>query len=397
MNLKTNEEKKMTRRAFIMKSGAAFFVISAAGLTWRAIDQGVFRTGKGPAYEPWDISNDNVQKGTLALVNDAILASNPHNTQPWLFKVTDTFIEIYADESRNIGAIDPLRREMFIGLGCAIENLMISAGVHGYQPRLLYKPNRLEPLCIARIDLEQSSEYDSRYIRPFLLDIHTVENMILERPISKTIFTEVENILVDEENVRLSWFSSTEEKQMIGDLIVKATEAIINDEEMSTATNNWYNGNWKDIQKERDGVTLDAQGGSFLIRAIGKLLPPLSHEKNNQFWLSSTKDIHTATAAAYGLISVKDSSDNEQRARAGRAWQRIHLYGTNLGLGLHPLNQLNEMADREKSLNVTGHFGGELKKITGDPSWNGLFIFRIGYPLKETNLSPRRSINEVIL
>ena len=36
------------------------------------------------------------------------------------------------------------------------------------------------------------------------------------------------------------------------------------------------------------------------------------------------------------------------------------------GLGLHPLNQLNEMADREKSLNVTGHFGGELKKITGD-------------------------------
>ena len=184
---------------------------------------------------------------------------------------------------------------------------------------------------------------------------------------------------------------------MIGDLIVKATEAIINEEEMSAATNNWYNGNWKDIQKERDGVTLDAQGGSFLIRAIGKLLPPLSHEKNNQFWLSSTKDIHTATAAAYGLISVKDSSDNEQRARARRAWQRIHLYGTSLGLGLHPLNQLNEYGRPEKSLNVTGHFGGELKKITGEPSWNGLFIYRIGYPLKETHLSPRRSINEVIL
>ena len=166
---------------------------------------------------------------------------------------------------------------------------------------------------------------------------------------------------------------------------------------MSADTNKWYKENWKDIQKERDGVTLDAQGGSFLIRAIGKLLPPLSHEKNNQFWLSSTKDIHTATAAAYGLISVKDSSDNEQRARAGRAWQRIHLYGASLGLGLQPLNQLNEMADREKSLNVTEHFGGELKKITGDPSWNGLFIFRMGYPLKETHLSPRRSINEVIL
>ena len=391
------EYKKMTRRAFIKKSGAAFLVVSLAGLTWRAIDQGVFSTGKGPAYEPWNISKENLKTGTLALLNDAILASNPHNTQPWLFKVTDTFIEIYADESRNLGAFDPLRREMFIGLGCAIENLMLSAYVHGYQPRLLYKPNILEPYCIARIDLEQGRKYESPLYKSIPLRHTHRGEYDTKRLISKTIFTEVENLILDEKKVRISWFSSTEEKQMIGDLIVKATEAIIADEEMSADTNKWFKENWKDIQKERDGVTMDAQGGSFLLRAIGKVLPPLSHEKNNQFWLSSTKEIHTATAAAYGLISVKDSSDNEQRARAGRAWQKIHLYGASLGLGLQPLNQLNEMADREKSLNVTEYFGGELKKITGDPSWNGLFIFRIGYPLKETHVSPRRSISEVIL
>ena len=32
MNLKMNEDKKMTRRAFMKKSGAAFFVISSAGI-----------------------------------------------------------------------------------------------------------------------------------------------------------------------------------------------------------------------------------------------------------------------------------------------------------------------------------------------------------------------------
>jgi hypothetical protein len=99
---------------------------------------------------------------------------------------------------------------------------------------------------------------------------------------------------------------------------------------------------------------------------------------------------------AYGLISVKNSSDNEQRARAGRAWQRIHLYGTSLGLGMQPLSQLNEMVDREKSLHAPEHFSAELKKITG-PSWDGLFIFRLGYPLKKTHESPRRSISEVII
>ena len=49
--------------------------------------------------------------------------------------------------------------------------------------------------------------------------------------------------------VRISWFSSIEEKQKIGDLIVKATEAIIADEEMSAASNKWSKGNWEGSTK----------------------------------------------------------------------------------------------------------------------------------------------------
>lgn len=391
------EAEKMNRRTFLKKAGATFLVVSWAGISWRAIDQGVFSTGKGPAYEPWDISKDNLKTGPLALVNDAILASNPHNTQPWLFKVTDSYIEIYADESRNLGTIDPLRREMFVGLGCAIENLMLSANAHGYHPRLIYKPHTLEPYCIARIELEQGRKYTSPLYKAIPIRHTHRGEYDVDQSISKTIFTDIETLVVDENKVRISWFTSPEEKQTIGNLIVKATEAIIADEEMSADTNKWYRENWQNLQQERDGITLDAQGGSFLIRALGKILPPLSHERNDQFWLSATKDVHTATAAAYGFISIKDASDNEQRARAGRAWQRIHLYGASLGLGMQPLNQLNEMVDREISVKAPEHFGAELKKITGDPLWEGLFIFRLGYPLKEALLSPRRSISDIIL
>lgn len=46
------------------------------------------------------------------------LASNPHNSQPWLFRMTDTEIDLFADPSWQIGIIDPFRREMYIGLGC---------------------------------------------------------------------------------------------------------------------------------------------------------------------------------------------------------------------------------------------------------------------------------------
>lgn len=386
----------MTRRSFLKKSGATVLIVSWAGLTWRAIDQGVFSTGKGVAYEPWNVNSAELE-GPVSLVPDAILASNPHNTQPWLFKVTNSSIELYADETRNLGTIDPLRREMFIGLGCAIENLMISARAKGYDPRLTYKSSPLEPSCIARIELDKSPIvkcplYDYIPLR------HTHRGAYdTTRRIPNATLTNIENLIIDENKVRLTWMTNTEEKQTVSDLTIKATEAIIADEKMSADSNKWFKEDWGDIQAERDGITLDAQGGSIFIRTLGKLLPPLSHEQNNDFWLSSTKDTQTATASVYGLISVRDPSDNEQRARAGRAWQRIHLHGTSIGLGMQPLCQLHEMADHEKSNGVNKIFSEGLKKLTGDPSWNGILTFRCGFPLKDTHKSPRRSVEDVLV
>ena len=46
----------------------------------------------------------------LALVRAAILAASPRNTQPWLFKITDSSIELHIDTQRNVGALDPYLR-----------------------------------------------------------------------------------------------------------------------------------------------------------------------------------------------------------------------------------------------------------------------------------------------
>jgi hypothetical protein len=60
------------------------------GGVWRAYHQGVFRVGEGPAYEPWKDWRNHSSEGALTLVRAAILAASPHNTQPWLFKVTNS-------------------------------------------------------------------------------------------------------------------------------------------------------------------------------------------------------------------------------------------------------------------------------------------------------------------
>jgi hypothetical protein len=118
-------------------------VVVVGGGVWRAYDQGVFSVGEGPAYEPWKNWRNTAPDAPLALVRAAILAASPHNTQPWLFKVTNSSIELHIDTQRNVGALDPYLREEHIGMGCALENLMLAARADGYAATPTLQPGKL--------------------------------------------------------------------------------------------------------------------------------------------------------------------------------------------------------------------------------------------------------------
>ncbi|MGG3800647.1 Acg family FMN-binding oxidoreductase [Metabacillus fastidiosus] len=389
--------EKISRRSFIKRTSAAIFVLAAGGTMWRAFDQGVFSTGKGEAYKPWSTEAVSWAAGPLLLVHYAILASNPHNTQPWLFKITDSYIDLFADEERNLGTIDPLRREMFIGIGCALENLTLAAQANGYIPRIDYFPSNQDNTYVARVHLDRGEKKISSLFE-IIKKRHTHRGAYdTAKVISPNLLTELQKLSLDEKNVNIKWFTSNSEKQSVGEAILSATKAITEDEEMSTDSHKWFRNNWDEIQEKKDGLTLDAQGASSWIRAMGKILPTLSRKQSDDFWLKSTKEIYIKTAAAYGLLSVQNAEDRQQRVRLGRVWQRLHLHGTSKGLAMHPLNQINEMADRETQLNSKRHFRNKLKELVGHSDWNGLFIFRLGYPLEEVHISPRREIKNILI
>ena len=60
---------------------------------------------------------------------------------------------IFADRQRSLGTIDPFEREMYTGLGCAVENLLQAAPAHGYRAALTLMPTPRQPVHAARIDL----------------------------------------------------------------------------------------------------------------------------------------------------------------------------------------------------------------------------------------------------
>jgi len=64
---------------------------------------------------------------------------------------------------------------------------------------------------------------------------------------------------------------------------------------------------------------------------------------------------------------------------------------------MHPLNQLPERADRERSQGIAPKFGTVLNQVVGNSSWQALMPFRLGYPTVAALASPRRALSEVLV
>jgi hypothetical protein len=386
----------MVNRRKILKIAGATVVVAGAALAWRAYDRGVFSAGKGAAYEPWRSWGSGQPGDPLRLVHAAVLAANPHNSQPWLFKVGDAGIDLFADTRRSIGAIDPYLREMYLGLGCGLENLLLAAAHDGYQAGATLMPDPANPAYAASIRLS-AGEKGSSDLYDAIPNRHTNRAAYdTARAVTPEHMAQLAALGADLD-ARAVWFSTPEERKHVGELIVAATEAIIADEQQSIDSAKWFRWGWDEVQQHRDGLTLDAQALPPLIDFAAKVLPPMSREAADAGWLKSTREQHVPMTAAFGLIAVAGSGDHAAHLRGGRFWQRMHLKATAMGLAAHPLNQLPERADREKQLGIEPRFGKAVSELLGDPNLHLLMPFRIGYPTVAAESSPRRDLKSVLL
>ena len=367
------------------------------GVVWRAAHQGVFSEGNGPAYEPWRDWRVDGEPGPLRLVRAAILGASPHNTQPWLFRVTDTSIDVWADTRRHIGAIDPYLREMYVGVGCALENLMIAAAHEGYAAVPILMPDAADRAHAAHISLTRTAPAAAPLHEAIPRRRTNRGPYDTARSVPSDVLRMMAEMAPDLPDVRVLWFDSGPDRKRIGDLIVSATEAIIADRQQSEDSARWFRATWQDLDRHRDGITLDAQGLPPVINTLAKMLPAASSERADAAWLEATRDCHVATAAAFGVLAVPDSRDSRMRLRGGRTWQRMHLWATTRGMAMQPLNQLAERADRERQLALTPVYTSALAGLIGGSGLEALMPFRIGYPTRDGGLSPRRNLEAVLV
>jgi hypothetical protein len=386
------------RRGFLV--GAAS-VAALAALGYRSWDRGVWTAGRGDPYAAWaEWRAENVD-GLKRPLRAAILAANPHNTQPWLFGLGAGSINVFADRARNLGAFDPFRREMHLGVGAAIENLVLASRAFGMAADVTPVDGTLAlspddtPASAAQIAFAPTAPSRGALFNAIPLRRTNRGPYRADQPLGGERLERLAQVSASSV-VRVDFIDDAHARAELGAIIVEATERIVCDPQMSADSARWFRTGRRDVDAHRDGVTVDTSGVSPLMAAISKLLPDLDAKSADRYWLAMTRDTHVATASVFGVILVRNRLDMRSTIEAGRTWQRLHLAATAQGVAAQPLNQPVEWMDRTAMIGRTDDFKSAIARLASALDWEPTFVFRLGIPERGAGHSPRRPLEDVL-
>jgi hypothetical protein len=200
----------------------------------------------------------------------------------------------------------------------------------------------------------------------------------------------------NEADAKIFLFTAEADRKKLVEIIIRANDEIYSDPEVERGSGRWVRMDWSDVQKYRDGLTIDAFGQPPIATVAFKMM-----SSRMRRWIVSRgpKDGYSKLmlrAPLIGIITVRDRYDQEHCLRAGRIWQRAHLLATARGLAGRPCNEAVEMIDYEKALGKPALRAGLLSEILGGAAWQPTFVFYMGYPTLTARASPRRPIEQLV-
>ncbi|WP_336162229.1 Acg family FMN-binding oxidoreductase [Amycolatopsis sp. VC5-11] len=297
----------------------------------------------------------------------ATLAPSTHNTQPWLFSVRPTGIEVHADPDRALSVADPDRRELLLSCGAALFNLRAAIHATGVQPATSYFPRRGNPDLLALVRPRAVAATDRK--------LDSLAEAIPLRHTNRTPFTAKTvpagalGVLRHAAEVEHAWLPRLDEDQLAGlkELIRESHRLQTEDPAFRSEWQRWT-GRGRD---RRDGVPF-AAGGAVTA--------------DDTWVLRDYGGGSRAPGAAPLVVVVGTFADQAiDRLRAGQAMQRVLLTATALGIDASFISQPVEVPA----------IRARLRDLLGGGLWPQI-VLRLGYgaPVPRT---PRRALEDVLV
>ena len=272
----------------------------------------------------WDVDDDDYpadasfDERVRFCLRYAILAPSSHNSQPWRFRIEGRAVHVAADESRWLRAADPEKRELFVSLGCAVENLVVAAERFGFDPVVSSPDGEADRVVTVTMDGGAPSR---RPAAPFdeLTARHTSHERFDGEPLAAAARERIV-AAVDGDRVTIHLVEG-EAKHAVGELQAEADRL-----QMAERAYREELGHW---------IGLGALGHSWLLARVGEAV--VSHLDIGDREAAKNSTL-VESAPVLGVLTT-DADDPAARVETGRAFERVALRASAAGVAVHPMSQ----------------------------------------------------------
>lgn len=310
------------------------------------------------------------------LVAQAVKAPSGHNTQPWKFRQNESAVEIYPDFDRRLPVVDPDDRELFVSLGCAVENLCLAAQTKGYKSAVSVGDKGVITVSLAEeAGVKPSPLFNQIDARQTNRSVYNGEEIALD------VLKKLQSIR-SEKGISVHYYArQTKQFNDIEQYVLQGNTRQMQNEAFKAELKSWMRFNKKHQDQTLDGLSYAVFGAPNVPRWMAEPIMSMAINAKTQNKADREK---IASASHLVLFTTRENSRREW-VSLGRTLQRFLLTTTELGIVHAYLNQPNEEVEIASEMTRTLGLDGEYPTI----------LLRIGYG-KQQAYSKRRPIGDVI-
>ena len=286
----------------------------------------------------------------------ASLAPSGHNAQPWLVRVLEpNRLLIGTTRDRWLPAVDPVNRELFLSLGCFLENLIVTARHRGLD--LDYRtvgatPGDTEVLEVTLRPAQRSS---------FVLDAILQRRCVRSHHQAQELRSADVQALSAPFGDQLAFFpSGSAQARWLAEATVEANRVQANRDPAQEELSRWIRWSDDDAREHRNGLTTTSMEITGLSGWYMRHFMNPSSAMTADFRERGVARVREQVQSCGGwLVITSPAASVAALVETGRMFERMWLGCRERMLAIHPMSQvLEETPFRDlvnEQLGVTGH------------------------------------------
>lgn len=313
------------------------------------------------------------------LLQFAVLAPSTHNSQPWLFKVKDNSCEIYLDRSKQLPEADKFGRDMYISLGCCIENLLIAAKSYGICPSLKLVLKNDFIATVKFDNLNEKIEIRQKELLESIKKRTNLRGFYIKKTIPSELINKLESYSVDYPLVKFHPIVDEQTRFKLVDLTAEGLRLAYQNKNFRKEMSLWFNSNDSSRKEGIPGYSIN------LPLTISKIFPIIIKYFDVGKIVShlNRKSMRTSS-----LISVFTTKHNTKEA-----WIEVGRMAERLMLELRTKNIFSAVYVASIEM---GKLSEELQQ-TLEITDKVQFLFCSGYADKPKHYVPRFTVEEKLI